>query len=83
MAEVDGLFSPSYIQMTFASLLSHYPVPIMGKPYYLSHPSFAIKNSRQEEAAKVGVMRLEGWLILIAPLFDNKEQDIAILMVAR
>jgi hypothetical protein len=83
LAKVDGSFSPSYIQMTFASLLIHHPVSIVGKPYCLSHPSFTIKNSRQEEAAKVGLMRLEGWLILIAPLFDNNEQDIVILMVAR
>ena len=77
LAKVDGLFSTSYIQMTFASLLSHYPVLIVGKPYCLSHPSFTIKNSRQEEAAKVGVMRLEGWPGLIDPLFDNKELDAA------
>jgi len=31
-------------------------------------------------AAKVGVMRLEG---LVAPLFDNKNLDVATLMVAR
>jgi hypothetical protein len=69
--------------MTFASLLIHYPAPIVGKPYCLGHPPFEIKNARQGVAAKVGVMRLEGWPGLVAPLFDNKELDVATLMVAR
>jgi hypothetical protein len=55
----------------------------VGKPYCLSHPSFAIKNASQGEEAKVGVTWLEGWPGLIAPLFDNKELNIATLMVAR
>jgi len=69
--------------MTFASLLIHYSATTLGKPYCLSHPSFVINNASQEEKTRVGVVRLEGWPGLMAPLFDNKDLDVATLMVAR
>jgi len=69
--------------MTFVSLLIHYSATTLGKPYCLSHPSFVINNASQEEKTRVGVMRLESWPGLVAPLFDNRELDAVTLMVAR
>jgi hypothetical protein len=51
LAKVDGLFSPSYILKTFASLLIHYLVQTVDKPYYLRRPSLAVKNAGQGEEA--------------------------------